>query len=190
MSSHGGCRCISRLATHIPMLTPPPLTRGIVCSCWYQRPLHILVPRIVSLVHHTWQPYIDRSTVYSPRWLYSVGRTDQARRVLANLHSRTKDPNSPLVDVEMDEIIEKIQIDGPDKRWWDFRPLFRTRANRYSAYMCILIGACSHPQLIRPTLKPGGYNSKVSLGSSAGTGLSPISCPFFSGRLGSPRKGD
>ena len=69
-----------------------------------------------------------------------MGKTDQARQVLANMHSRTRDPNSPLVDVEMEEIIEKIEIDGADKRWWDFRPLFRTRANRYSAYMCILIG--------------------------------------------------
>ncbi|KAJ2919200.1 hypothetical protein MD484_g1231, partial [Candolleomyces efflorescens] len=76
----------------------------------------------------------------SPRWLYSVGKADQARLVLANLHSRTRDLNSPLIDLEMEEIAEKIQIDGADKRWWDFRPLFRTRANRYSAYMVILIG--------------------------------------------------
>jgi MFS family permease len=41
----------------------------------------------------------------------------------------------------MEEIAEKIQIDGADKRWWDFRPLFRTKANRYSAYMVILIGS-------------------------------------------------
>lgn len=76
----------------------------------------------------------------SPRWLYSVGRADSARLVLANLHSKNRDINSPLIDLEMEEIAEKIQVDGVDKRWWDFRPLFRTRANRYSAYMVILIG--------------------------------------------------
>lgn len=76
----------------------------------------------------------------SPRWLYSVGKADEARLVLANLHSLNRDINSPLIDLEMEEIAEKIQIDGVDKRWWDFRPLFRTRANRYSAYMVILIG--------------------------------------------------
>ncbi|TFK27739.1 general substrate transporter [Coprinopsis marcescibilis] len=77
----------------------------------------------------------------SPRWLYSVGKSEQARAILAKLHSRTGDPNSPLVDLEMEEIEEKIQVDGVDKRWWDFRPLFRTRADRYRAYMVILIGS-------------------------------------------------
>jgi hypothetical protein len=48
--------------------------------------------------------------------LYSVGRADQARLVLANLHSRTRDINSPLVDLEMEEIAEKIQIDGVDSQ--------------------------------------------------------------------------
>lgn len=77
----------------------------------------------------------------SPRWLYSVGKEDQARRILANLHSRTRDINSPLINLEMEEIVEKIQVDGVDKRWWDFRPLFRSRGDRYRAYMVILIGS-------------------------------------------------
>jgi len=63
---------------------------------------------------------------------------------------------SPLVDLEMREIEEKIQVFGvdskysviwvifllniPSERWWDFRPLFRTRTDRYRAYMIILIG--------------------------------------------------
>ncbi|KAF9468534.1 general substrate transporter [Collybia nuda] len=76
----------------------------------------------------------------SPRWLYSVGKSEQARKILANLHSSNGDYNSPLVDLEMEEIEEKIQVDGVDKTWWDFRPLFTTRADRYRAYMVILIG--------------------------------------------------
>ncbi|RDB18019.1 Lactose permease [Hypsizygus marmoreus] len=76
----------------------------------------------------------------SPRWLYSVGKAYQARQVLARFHSSTGDIKSPLIDLEMEEIEEKIQVDGSDKRWWDFRPLFRTRADRYRAYMVILIG--------------------------------------------------
>ncbi|EFI27205.1 sugar [Coprinopsis cinerea okayama7 len=81
----------------------------------------------------------------SPRWLYSVGKSQQARGILARLHSRTQDPNSPLINLEMEEIEEKIQVDGVDKRWWDFRPLFRTRADRYRAYMVILIGSFGEP---------------------------------------------
>lgn len=56
----------------------------------------------------------------------------------------------------MIEIEEKIQIDGADsmltsficafvrkivvERWWDFRPLFMTHADRQRVYMVILIG--------------------------------------------------
>ncbi|KAL0961054.1 hypothetical protein HGRIS_006042 [Hohenbuehelia grisea] len=76
----------------------------------------------------------------SPRWLYSVGKADQARKILASFHSSTGDPDSPLVALEMEEIEEKIAVDGSDKRWWDYRPLFKTRADRYRAYMVILIG--------------------------------------------------
>ncbi|PPR01740.1 hypothetical protein CVT24_001560 [Panaeolus cyanescens] len=75
-----------------------------------------------------------------PRWLYSVGKRDEAKRILTKFHSSSNDPDSPLIELEMREIEEKIQIDGVDKRWWDFRPLFRTRADRYRAYMTILIG--------------------------------------------------
>jgi hypothetical protein len=92
--------------------------------------------------------------------LYSVGKSEQARKILANLHSSNGDYNSPLVDLEMEEIEEKIEVDGVDstfgrrlefqdisdflriaETWWDFRPLFTTRADRYRAYMVILIGA-------------------------------------------------
>ncbi|KAF8807122.1 general substrate transporter [Phlegmacium glaucopus] len=84
----------------------------------------------------------------SPRWLHSIGKADEARRILARFHSSNDDIRSPLVDLEMKEIEEKIQIDGADKTWWDFRPLFRTRADRYRAYMVILIGQLSGNGLI------------------------------------------
>ncbi|KAJ7109711.1 general substrate transporter [Mycena crocata] len=76
----------------------------------------------------------------SPRWLYTRGKTDEARRILARFHSSNGDPNSPLVALEIEEIEEKIALDGADKHWWDFRPLFRTRADRYRTYMVIIIG--------------------------------------------------
>ncbi|KAL1674122.1 general substrate transporter [Schizophyllum commune] len=76
----------------------------------------------------------------SPRWLYSVGKADQARQVLANLHSRTRDVNSPLIALEMDEIEEKVTIGGADKRWWDFRPLFRTKGDRARMIRVVTVG--------------------------------------------------
>ncbi|KAJ7670227.1 general substrate transporter [Mycena rosella] len=76
----------------------------------------------------------------SPRWLYTRGKTDEARRILARFHSSNGDPDSPLVALEIEEIEEKIALDGADKKWWDFRPLFRTRGDRNRTYMVILIG--------------------------------------------------
>ncbi|KAI3607710.1 protein phosphatase 2c ptc3 [Moniliophthora roreri] len=77
----------------------------------------------------------------SPRWLASIGKHEQARKLLAKFHSQDGNINSPVIEIEMDEIKEKIEINGRDKRWWDFRPLFRTRSDRYRSYMCIIIGA-------------------------------------------------
>ncbi|KAG7443086.1 uncharacterized protein BT62DRAFT_982240 [Guyanagaster necrorhizus] len=76
----------------------------------------------------------------SPFNRFLVGRGHEARRMLAKYHSATRDHNSPLIDLEMKEIEEKIEIDGQDKRWWDFRLLFATQADRYRAYIVILIG--------------------------------------------------
>ena len=52
-----------------------------------------------------------------PRWLYSVGKTQEAREILARFHSSTGDINSPLIDLEMKEIEEKIEVDGVDSAY-------------------------------------------------------------------------
>ncbi|KAK7048343.1 putative general substrate transporter [Favolaschia claudopus] len=76
----------------------------------------------------------------SPRWLYSRGKKEQAANILARFHSSNGDPNSPLVALELEEIEERISLDGADKRWWDFRPLFRRRSDRYRTFMVVIIG--------------------------------------------------
>lgn len=77
----------------------------------------------------------------SPRWLYSRGRKDEAALVLAKLHSRDNDVQSPLVQLQLAEFEESISLEGADKRWWDFRPIFRTSPDRYRFSMCIIV-AC------------------------------------------------
>lgn len=52
--------------------------------------------------------------LYSPRWLYAHGRPDAARSLLAKLHSHTEDINSPIVNIEIEEIKEKVTLDGAD----------------------------------------------------------------------------
>lgn len=61
----------------------------------------------------------------SPRWLYSRGRREDAVSILAKYHSATGDVNSPMIKLEIQEIEERISLDGADKRWWDFKELFR-----------------------------------------------------------------
>jgi len=61
-------------------------------------------------IYYTW------SFSNSPRWLYSVGKPEKARMILARFHSSKNDVNSPLVDLEMREIEEKIEIDGADSK--------------------------------------------------------------------------
>lgn len=75
----------------------------------------------------------------SPRWIYSRGDTARARRILADLHSRDRDINSPLIEFEIEEIEESISLDGSDKRWWDFRKLVNTAPNRYRLGLCFMV---------------------------------------------------
>ncbi len=42
----------------------------------------------------------------SPRWLYAQGRKEEAIGILARLHSRDQDPDSPLIRFEINEIEE------------------------------------------------------------------------------------
>jgi sugar porter (SP) family MFS transporter len=86
----------------------------------------------------------------SPRWLYSRGHTERARQVLANLHSRDRDINSPLINFEIEEIEEALETASADKNWWDFRKIF-ARGHRYRiglAFMVSVYGQLSGNGLI------------------------------------------
>lgn len=75
----------------------------------------------------------------SPRWLYARGKGAEAVRLLARLHSRDNNIDSPLVRLELAEIEESISLQGADKRWWDFRPVFATRSARYRFGLGIIV---------------------------------------------------
>lgn len=66
----------------------------------------------------------------SPRWLYVNNKKEAARAMLTKYHGNGN-PDSPWVTLQMHEYEELLNLDGADKRWWDYRALFRNRASVY-----------------------------------------------------------
>ncbi|KAI0020815.1 general substrate transporter [Xylariomycetidae sp. FL0641] len=66
----------------------------------------------------------------SPRWLYVNNMQEKAKQVLTKYHGNGNE-NSVWVTLQLDEYADLLNMDGADKRWWDYRALFRDRASRY-----------------------------------------------------------
>ncbi|KAK7429763.1 hypothetical protein QQZ08_003608 [Neonectria magnoliae] len=66
----------------------------------------------------------------SPRWLYTRGKKQQATETLVRLHGHGN-PDSEWVKLQVIEYEQHLEMDGTDKKWWDYRALFRTRASFY-----------------------------------------------------------
>ncbi|TDZ16384.1 Lactose permease [Colletotrichum orbiculare MAFF 240422] len=75
----------------------------------------------------------------SPRWLYTNNRREEAQKVLTDLHAHGN-PNSEWVRLQLNEYEEFLELEGSDKKWWDYRALFKTRASIYRL-MCNCIVA-------------------------------------------------
>ncbi|CAD6586862.1 MAG: hypothetical protein TREMPRED_004571 [Tremellales sp. Tagirdzhanova-0007] len=74
----------------------------------------------------------------SPRFLMANGRDEEAVEFLVKYHGGG-DPNSTLVALEVAEFRAAIAVNGVDKRWWDYRPLFATRGGRWRMTQVVLI---------------------------------------------------
>ncbi|EON95871.1 putative lactose permease protein [Phaeoacremonium minimum UCRPA7] len=66
----------------------------------------------------------------SPRWLYVNNKKEAAKKMLSKYHGNGN-PDSPWVTLQLHEYEELLDMDGADKRWWDYRALFRNRAAVY-----------------------------------------------------------
>jgi MFS family permease len=71
----------------------------------------------------------------SPRWLYSHGHFEQSRACITKYHGNDN-PDSLWVKLQMREFEEELELDGADKRWWDYRALFNSRASLYRVLLC------------------------------------------------------
>jgi hypothetical protein len=76
----------------------------------------------------------------SPRWLYVHNKRDQAVAVLTKFHGEGN-VDSEWVKLQLSEYEEFLELNGSDKRWWDYRTLFSTPVSRYriACSCCIAI---------------------------------------------------
>lgn len=66
----------------------------------------------------------------SPRWLYTRGQREKAIQSLTRYHGNGN-PDSEWVKLQLMEYEQHLEMDGSDKRWWDYRALFRDRGSNY-----------------------------------------------------------
>ncbi|KAI1373875.1 general substrate transporter [Hypoxylon crocopeplum] len=71
----------------------------------------------------------------SPRWLFTHGHAQKCREVITKYHGNDN-TDSIYVHLQMREFEEELVLDGADKRWWDYRALFKSRAALYRVILC------------------------------------------------------
>lgn len=76
----------------------------------------------------------------SPRWLYVNNKQEQAKAMLVKYHGENN-PDSEWVNLQLNEYEELLEMDGADKRWWDYSALFKNRSTCYRLFCncCITI---------------------------------------------------
>jgi len=67
------------------------------------------------------------------------GQDDKALAFLTRFHG-AGDEQNPVVQLEYLEFKEAIEIDGSDKRFWDYSGLFKTSSQRWRSGMVIMMG--------------------------------------------------
>lgn len=94
-----------------------------------------LVPTWVQLVFPLILLPAAFSFPESPRWLFVHGKVEHCQAVLTKYHGNDN-AASLYVQLELREFEEELELDGADRRWWDYRVLFNSRAAIYRAILC------------------------------------------------------
>jgi len=76
----------------------------------------------------------------SPRWLYVNNKQSASKAMLTKFHG-DGNSESEWVKLQMNEYEELLEMDGADKRWWDYRALFKNSSTCYRLFcnVCITI---------------------------------------------------
>ena len=75
----------------------------------------------------------------SPRWLYSHGYHEKAWDVIIKYHGEGSQDN-PYVHLQVRDYEEAINLEGSDKKAWDYRALVDTKAARWRL-LCVAIAS-------------------------------------------------
>lgn len=80
----------------------------------------------------------------SPRWLFAKNKADEAKKTLIKYHGNGN-PNSALVKLECEEIKSSLEAEAEvgSGKWWDYKILLKTRANRYRMWIIFLVAIFS-----------------------------------------------
>lgn len=69
----------------------------------------------------------------SPRWLFVNNKMEQSKKMLTKYHGEGN-PDSEWVKLQLNEYEELLEMDGTDKRWWDYRGLFKNKSTCYRLF--------------------------------------------------------
>ena len=132
----------------------------------------------------------------SPRWMFSHGQFEKCRACVVKFHGNDN-PESLYVKLQMHEFEEELEMDGADKRWWDYRSLFNSRANLYRAILCAvalsafsqLTGQSGVSYFLPAMLTTTGITAPdtvldINLGISIASGLAACTGASFMDRFG------
>ncbi|KAK4500970.1 hypothetical protein PRZ48_006776 [Zasmidium cellare] len=104
----------------------------------------------------------------SPRWLFVHNKREAAISTLAKWHGNGN-ADSAWVRLQVAEYEEFLNTNGADKRFWDYRALFRNRSSRYRiACNCVFsifaqwAGNGVLTYFLPATLETAGYTSSVT----------------------------
>ena len=66
----------------------------------------------------------------SPRWLFVNNKLERSKAMMTKYHGEGN-LESTWVQLQLREYNQFLEMDGADKRWWDYRALFRNRSSMY-----------------------------------------------------------